>query len=93
MGGGADNTCGAVGVGVVYLVFAFLYIYPSLRLWQYASSISLLEVQPNTFNLETALDRQRSFWKFVGIMITIMLVFYAGIIMLVMIAGAAGSMR
>lgn len=65
-----------VGMGVFYLVFSILYIFPSLRLWQYASSITILESSQQTLDLETALDRQRSFWKFVGIMITITLILY-----------------
>ena len=66
-----------LGMGLFYLVFAIIYIYPSLRLWQYASSISRLESSSTSFDLETALDKQRSFWKFVGIMVCIMLGLYA----------------
>ena len=64
------------GMGIFYLVFSILYIFPSLRLWQYASSISNLESSQQTLDLETALDRQRSFWKFVGIMITVTIILY-----------------
>jgi hypothetical protein len=81
-----------LGIGLAYLVFALLYIYPSLRLWQYASSINQLESSPSSFHLETALDKQRSFWKFVGIMISIILGLYAVGIVLAIIGAVAMQM-
>lgn len=80
------------GIGIMYLLFSFLYIYPSLKLWQYASGISRLEASQQTVDLETALDKQRSFWKFVGLMITIILILYVLIIGFAIIAAVfAGS--
>ncbi len=76
-------------MGLVYLVFALLYIYPSLRLWQYASSISQLEATSSSFHLETALDKQRSFWKFVGLMISIIIGLYAMAIVFAIIGATA----
>lgn len=82
-----------IGMAVMYIVIAFLYIYPSLRLWQYASSITGLENGRTSFDLEAALDRQRSFWKYVGIMITVTLVVYAVVIVIVVIGAVASGMR
>ncbi|NWK56862.1 hypothetical protein HW115_14660 [Verrucomicrobiaceae bacterium N1E253] len=81
------------GMGIFYLVFALFYIYPSLRLWQYASSISRLQHSQQTVDLETALDRQRSFWKFVGLMISIILGLYLLIIVGAIVIGAAGALN
>lgn len=79
-------------MGVAYLLFSFIYIYPSLKLWQYASGITRLETSQQTIDLETALDKQRSFWKFVGLMITIMLLLYAvGIGLMIIFAVVAGA--
>ena len=78
-----------LSVGLVYLVFAILYIYPSVRLWQYASSISRLEASRDSFSLETALDQQRSFWKFVGIVVTITIIVYAFVIVFFVMGAAA----
>lgn len=77
------------GMGAAYLVFSILYIYPSLKLWQYASGISKLETSQHTIDLETALDKQRSFWKFVGLMFTIILCLYALAIVIGIIAAIA----
>ena len=79
MAGSLSGVRGAgfgVGLGSFYLILAALYIYPSIRLWQYASSISRLETSRDSFSLEAALDKQRSFWKFVRIMVIITVVFY-----------------
>jgi hypothetical protein len=77
------------GMGAAYLVFSILYIYPSLKLWQYASGISQLESSQHTIDLETALDKQRSFWKFVGLMFTIILCLYGLAIVVGIIAAVA----
>ncbi len=92
IGGAAYGGGLMLGMGLFYLVFAVLYIYPSLRLWQYASSISRLESSSTSFDLETALDKQRSFWKFVGIMICIMLGLYAVGILFAIIGATAMQM-
>ena len=51
----------------LYPLMGVLYIYPSLCLLRYASSIRTFQNSPTGPNLEAALDAQRSFWKFVGI--------------------------
>ena len=79
------------GIGIFYLLFALLYIYPSLRLWQYASSITQLQNSEQIIDLETALNKQRSFWKFVGLMITIVLGLYLLIFVAAIVIGAAGA--
>ena len=78
-------------VGMIYFVMAFLYFYPALKLNQYASRIGLLLQNPTEANLVTALDAQRSFWKFVGIMMLIVLSLYALIFIFAMVAGLAGA--
>jgi len=79
------------GIGAFYLLFALLYIYPSMRLWQYASSITQLQNSEQIIDLETALNKQRSFWKFVGLMITIILGLYLLIFVGAIVIGAAGA--
>jgi hypothetical protein len=79
------------GMGIFYLLFALLYIYPSMRLWQYASSITQLQNSEQIIDLETALNKQRSFWKFVGLMITIILGLYLLIFLAAIVIGAAGA--
>ena len=65
---------------ITYLVMAAIYALPLVYLIKYSSAISRLRYSPSTSNLEEAIDRQRSFWKVVGIMILV------GIVLMVMLA-------
>ena len=58
------------------LLVGFLYLVPSLKLNQYASSISWLRQTQSLNNLARALEAQRSFWAFIGIFTIIILGIY-----------------
>jgi len=58
-------------MALIYVAMAAIYALPCVRLVQYSSAITNLRVGPSSQNLELALDKQRSFWKTVGIMILI----------------------
>jgi len=66
-----------VVMGLVYLVLSLLYLIPSIKLWKYGSAIYRLLSTNSIADLENAMEQQRSFWKFVGIMIIIMLAIMA----------------
>ena len=65
-----------VGMAVVYGLLAALYIFPALKLWKYADRIRDLCNSMHTLDLEKALNEQRSFWKFVGVMALVMICIY-----------------
>lgn len=81
---------GGGGIGLVmallYLGMAAIYALPCIRLVQYSSAISQLRATPTAGALELALDRQRSFWVTIGIMILI------GIMLGVVVAVLQSSM-
>ncbi|MEM9236253.1 MAG: DUF5362 family protein [Verrucomicrobiota bacterium] len=79
-------------MGLIYIVFSIIYLFPSFKLWKYASSIANLLNSNSTMDLETALDAQRSFWKFVGILLAIIIGIYILIFGLAMIAGVFGAL-
>ncbi len=79
---GAYGAGVTAGIGIAYGIFALLYIYPALKLWKYASRIGDLLHTRDPLALEMALNEQRSFWKFVGVLVLVMLVLYAVIIVL-----------
>ena len=65
------------GMAVLYLVLAILYIYPSRFLFRYASAIGEALAAPSkAAAVERALVHQKSFWKFVGIMVLVMMLMY-----------------
>lgn len=80
-----------VAMGAFYLVFSLLYIYPALKLGKYASRISDLARQPNQAALAAALDEQRAFWKFVGVLTLLIVVLYFAIIVIAIVAGLIGG--
>jgi len=66
-----------VGLGLVYVLFSLFYIIPSRYLSRYAKAINTAMVSTSkTAAVEEALRYQKSFWKFVGIMMLVMLVLY-----------------
>lgn len=65
-----------LGVGVVYLVSIILYLYPIIKLSQFASSITHLLASQSVVSLEAALNHQRAFWKYCGIIALLLIVFY-----------------
>lgn len=78
-------------VGGLYLIFAVFYLYPCIKLNQYASRIgSLLNSQSN-IDLQAALDAQRSFWKFAGIIALIFVSLYALFFGLIILGGLSGA--
>lgn len=69
MGGGTVPEAGIlVGMAIYYGVLAFVMIYPTIKLWKFASSIGRLNVSLSVADLDTALAEQRRYWKFMGIM-------------------------
>ncbi|HEX2223654.1 MAG TPA: DUF5362 family protein [Thermoanaerobaculia bacterium] len=88
-----EEMSGAVGVGMGlgYILFAVLYIMPSLFLWRYASAIQTLLSSRRTADLDEALKQQKSFWRFIGLLTAVLLVIYALILVGVVVFGAIGA--
>ena len=65
-----------MAIPMVYLVLAGLQVPPVLYLNRYASRIADLLRSEAPEDLVRALEAQKSFWKYVGIMTLIVLIFY-----------------
>lgn len=65
-----------VGAVVFYILFGAMCIVPGLHLLRYAGRIKSLLVAPTTAGLEEALIAQKSFWKFAGIFVSIIVGLY-----------------
>ena len=74
---------------IVYPLCALLYLFPAIYLWRYADRINDFVRDRSTGSLQSALDAQRSFWKFAGIMVIIS--FVLGIIMAVVMGMFAAA--
>jgi hypothetical protein len=53
---------------ILYPVLGILYIVPSMYLMRYANRIRDFVAEGHVAQLESALDAQRAFWKFVGVL-------------------------
>jgi hypothetical protein len=78
-----------IGLGILYLAIAVIYIIISIYLLRYAGAIKRLSNSLNVADLEDALNAQASFWKTVGIMALISIV--AMIVFWIVGIGAAVS--
>jgi hypothetical protein len=80
-GGGMFGVGGSIGIvmGAVYIGMAACYVIPAVFLWNYADRITAFIRQRSAFTLGAALESQKSFWKFVGIMMVLALCIYVGL--------------
>ena len=85
----------AFGIAALYLVMAIVYLFPGIKLWKYANAITALTTSGRNQDLVAALNQQRSFWKFVGIMIIALMVLYflvvIGAVAFAVFAAASGK--
>ena len=75
-----------VTLGLFYLAVAAFYFVPALYLFRYAANIARLRSSGRADDLENALESQKSFWKFVGIVSAIVLGIYLVIMAFAMLA-------
>jgi hypothetical protein len=93
LGGRGAGAFPGMILGAIYLPLAFVYIYPAVKLWSYASAIGRLNNSRMTEDLESALGHQKSFWKFCGILTIVLIALYIVFFLIAIVGGvmAAGS--
>jgi hypothetical protein len=74
---------------IVYFLFAALYFFPALYLLQFSNHLKTALYSNNESELEQAFKYLKSHFKFIGIMILVILGFYAAAIAIGLVAGAA----
>ncbi len=87
--GGMMLGAGGAFIGLLYVAFAGLYFFPALKLTQYANRIAALRHTRSERDLVMALEAQRAFWTFTGIMTVIVLALY---VVLLVVGIGFGSM-
>lgn len=80
-------------LAVLYGIMAFVYIYPAIKLWKYANRIGSLGSSRSVADLDSALNEQRGFWKFIGVMTILMLSAYLVAIIGFVVFGATAAMK
>ncbi len=75
--GAARRTPFSVGIGAaVYMVIALLYVVPAVLLHRYASYAKAFARLHTEQDLESAMQAQKSFWKYVSLFTLIMMGLY-----------------
>jgi hypothetical protein len=74
---------------VIYPLIALLYIFPSLHLVRYANRIRDFVAHGQQSQLEAALEAQRAFWKFIGIVTLVTILMTVLILIAAMVIGIA----
>jgi len=92
-GGGALPAGMMTGIAILYALLSVLYIYPALKLWKYATQIGALLISGSMMDLESALSQQRSFWKFVGMMVIAMFALYFVAVIIMVAVGGFAAMK
>ena len=81
-----------VAIFVFYPLLGGLYVIPSLYLNRYANYIGQFVQSRQQADLASALDSQRAFWKFVGILTIVSIVFVIIAIPLAIFMGVMAAM-
>jgi len=79
---------GAFG-SVLYIAIAIIYLYPMLKLFQFSKKSKLAIATNSTELMTEALGNLKSLYKFMGILIAIILGFYVLIFLFTLIMGIA----
>jgi len=54
-------------IGSFYILGAFVYLLPTIKLWKYGTSINNLALSNKPEDLFQFIEAQRSFWKTIGV--------------------------
>ncbi len=68
-------------VTVLFLIVALLYFYPSLLLYSYSSAAKAAVLYANQEGLNIAMSKLKSFFKFWGILMMVLISFYVILIL------------
>jgi hypothetical protein len=79
-------------IGLLYWLFALLYIAPAIFLNRYATAIRELLQGGGAPPMEKALESQKSFWRYVGILTVVLLCIYALIFVIAILVGISGAL-
>lgn len=80
------------GVGVMYLLMALLYFFPTYYLLIFANKIKVGLTQSSQNDVDSGFENLKSTFKFMGILMIVVLGIYALFIVFALIAGLAASL-
>ena len=84
--GSAFGGVPAALIGLIYLVLGAFYILPAVFLFRYASGIQKALTVDLMSGVEDALRSQKSFWRFVGVLMLILLILQVIVLVFLILA-------
>ena len=90
-GTGAEAFVGPLG-GIFYFFMSGFYAIPAVLMHRFANAIDSFVTAPSSASLEDALDKNRGYWKFCGIMALIMIGFTMLLIVGAIVVGVAAGL-
>jgi hypothetical protein len=82
-----------MALAAVYVVIALLYVMPVIKMFKYSGAVKSLVRTRSLRDLESALEHQRSFWKFIGLTTAVFMAVYVLIAVVAIGFGAAAAMN
>ena len=73
---GAFGGMPLVAIAIIYGLMAMIYVYPAVKLWSFANRIGSLASTRAVADLDAALNQQRQFWKYFGVLLIVLLCTY-----------------
>lgn len=78
---------------IVYPLIGVIYFFPSLYLFRCSRAIRDLRDTHDVLHLENALRAQKSFWRFCGIVVALVIALYGVMLVMAVIAGTFVMLR
>lgn len=89
---GIGATVGFVGIGVIYLILAFLYVYPSLKMYRSSNDFKNALLNNQQTSLDSGFKNLMQHFRFWGIASIVIIAFYIlGIIAAIGFGAYSGS--
>ena len=82
---------GAGAFGAIYVVMALLYFFPTLYLYRFATRTKQALLDSDSEGLAWGLEQLKSTFKFMGIMMIVILALYALMFLFAIVFGAAAA--
>jgi hypothetical protein len=77
---------------IAYPLLIVLYLFPSYYLHKYSRRIRVFVAQGHTVQLEAALDAQRAFWRFIGVIVLLVVGCTAAAVVVGMVIGVMAAL-
>ena len=87
------GSIGSTFIIIIYIIIGALYLYPTNQLYHFSKKMKVAIIESNQPLLEEALEHQRKMFKFIGILLIVILCIYALLFLLLITVGAINGIH